>query len=336
MKRRLLRPSRWYGIIAALLFDPLPARRRRYSLLNLHGVLAVLFGLSMIVSAQKQVIPVWPGVAPGSENWTQKEVEYLNPQKQTMIRNVVRPTMTAFMPDRSKANGTAVIVCPGGGFRFLSWQSEGTEVAQWLRDRGVAAFVLKYRLLDTGATEAEFQKALAELFSMISRISSGDSSTPAINDIAMQNIITMAATDGKQAIKVVREHASEWGIALDRVGIMGFSAGGLLTDEVALHHDAESRPDFVAPIYGAPFAQVSVPPDAPPMFILCANDDPLASSGSARLFSEWKAAGKAVELHVYSKGGHGFGMNKQGLPADHWIDRFSDWLEVQGLLKPTH
>src|ERR1043166_6573978 len=113
----------------------------------------ILSGVSMMAYAEQMVLPIWPGAAPGSETWTQKEVTYQNPQKEAMVRNVVRPTLTAFLPERSKANGTAVIVCPGGGFRFLSWQTEGTEVARWLADHGVAAFVLKYRLVDTGRSE---------------------------------------------------------------------------------------------------------------------------------------------------------------------------------------
>src|SRR5436190_2139043 len=129
-----------------------------------------LLCVSWAAQAQQPVIPIWPGVAPGSERWTQKEVEGAGSAMGYVVRNVVRPTLTAYLPDRSKATGTAVIVCPGGGFRFLSWKSEGTEVAEWLRDHGVAAFVLKYRLVDTGATEEEFRKALTALFSSITRL----------------------------------------------------------------------------------------------------------------------------------------------------------------------
>ena len=131
---------------------------------------------------------------------------------------------------------------------------------------------------------------------------------------------------------MVRERATEWGIALDRIGIIGFSAGSTVTVSVALEHDAGSRPDFAGAIYGAGRQDVPVPADAPPLFILCADDDLMASPESVRLYSDWKAAGHPVELHIYSKGGHGFGMNKQGLPSDTWIDRFGDWLRVQGLL----
>ena len=283
------------------------------------------------VSAQETVIPVWPGVAPGSENWKQQEVTYLN-GTQKMVRNVVTPTLTAYLPDHAKANGTAVVVCPGGGFHFLSWDSEGTEVAKWLQTRGVAAFVLKYRLIDTGATPSEFQRHLDILFGRKSPEGKEVVQTPA-EEAERKAIPGLASADGRQAMKVVRQRAAEWGVAPDRIGILGFSAGGAVTMGVVMNADAESRPNFAAPIYGGDTGGMPVPTDAPPLFILVANDDPGASLGSARLYTEWRTAGKSAELHVYSKGGHGFGMNRRGLPVDTWIERFGDWLSVQGLLK---
>lgn len=286
--------------------------------------------------AQEPVIPIWQGVAPGSEKWTQKEVEYLNPGNEKMIRNVVSPALVAYLPERSKANGTAVIVCPGGGFRFHSWQTEGTMVAEWLRERGVAAFVLKYRLVDTGATEAEFQAKMAEFFKSLSAASSsGKPASKAVSDPATAEVVALAGEDGRQAVRVVRRRASEWGIASDRIGIMGFSAGGMVTSQAILKYDAESRPNFAAPIYGAPFDGVTVPKDAPPIFILCATDDSLMADECVRLYTQWKAAKRPAELHLYSKGGHGFGMRAQGLPIDRWIERFGDWLQLQGLLKSS-
>ena len=283
-----------------------------------------LLALATLLPAQRLVIPVWPGAAPGSEDWTQKEVDFLSPQKEKMVRNIVRPTLTAYLPDKSKATGTAVIVCPGGGFRLLSWQSEGTDVAEWLQSRGVAAFVLKYRVIDTGATEQEFRKAMAEFFEKISR-----GGTSAVDT----GIRDLAAADGREAVKIVRKRASEWGISPDRIGIMGFSAGGMVTMSVALKHDADSRPDFAAPIYGTSPPGATVPADAGPAFILCAGDDPLIPpSASQQIYSMWKEAGRTAELHVYAKGGHGFGMKRQNLPVDHWIDRFGDWLVEQRLV----
>ncbi len=303
-------------------------------------VQAIITGVLMLCPvgfAQQPVIPVWPGVAPGSEQWTQTEAEYLNPGKQKMVRNIVSPTLTAYLPSRDTANGTAVIVCPGGGFRFLSWQSEGTDVAQWLAARGVAAFVLKYRLVNTGASEQEYQKAVAELFARINRAKAGRVATAQDvlkGDLETDKVRSLAISDGRQAVKVVRQRAAEWGISPDRIGIMGFSAGAVVTMGVVMDHEADSRPNFAAPIYGGGTGGAAIPSDAPPLFILAANDDTLAAAGSAKLYSQWNTAGLPVELHIYSKGGHGFGMNKRGLPVDHWVDRLGDWLESQGLFKP--
>ena len=298
------------------------------------GSVAGLLALTMIASAQEKVLPVWPGVAPGSENWTQKEVEYPGGDKRKMIRNVVKPTLTVYLPERDRAMGTAVVICPGGGFHFHSWDSEGVEVAKWLQTRGVAACVLKYRLVDTGATEAEFQKHLAVLFG--TGKGPEDPAEKAKFDADRKAIPALAVADGRQAMKVVRQHAAEWGVASDRIGILGFSAGSVVTMGTVMSHDEESRPNFAAPIYGGNTEGVAIPADAPPLFILVADDDKPNAISSARLYSEWKAAGKSAELHIYSKGGHGFGMNKRGLPVDSWIERFGDWLNAQGLLKPAH
>lgn len=251
-----------------------------------------------------------------------------------MFRNVVMPTLTAYFPERSKANGTAIIICPGGGFRFHSWQTEGTMVAEWLQKRGVAAFVLKYRLVDTGATESEFQKNIAAFFKSLTEVvSSGKSAKTAVSDSITTQVIALASEDGRQAIRTVRQRADEWGIAPNKIGIMGFSAGGIVTSQTVLKYDAESRPNFAAPIYGAPLDEITVPNDAPPLFILCAADDSLMADESVRLYTQWRVAKRQAELHLYSKGGHGFGMRPQGLPIDHWIERFGEWLQAQKLLE---
>ncbi len=292
--------------------------------------------------AQEQVIRVWPGTAPGSESWTQKEVDYLSPQKEAMVRNVVQPTLTVFAPAPGTANGTGVIVCPGGGFLFLSWQSEGTDVARWLAQHGVTAFVLKYRLHDSGATDQEFQQHVAALFARLGagRGARGERPAPPALIVGApedaKDILPLDVADGIQAITVVRQHASEWHISPERIGIIGFSAGAMLATGALTHYTKESRPDFAASIYGNTVDASKIPADAPPLFILCAGDDPLVPAiNSANLFSIWNAAGHSAEVHIYSKGGHGFGMHKQGLPVDHWIDRYGDWLDTQGLLKPV-
>jgi len=302
------------------------------------GALVCFLAVPVRSLAQSQVIPVWPGVAPGSESWTQKEETTTLPplaEGGPLVRNITQPTLTVFLPSPQVANGTAVIVCPGGGFHFLSWASEGTKVATWLSAHGIAAFVLKYRLVDTGPTQEDFQKAVTALLSELAKPGSATSGGSAHESI--HKVIPLAVADGQQAMKVVRSRASEWNIDPNRIGMMGFSAGGIVTMGVLTQADAGSRPNFAAPIYGAGIVEdETVPSVAVPLFILCASDDPLAATGSVATYSKWKAAGYPVELHMYAKGGHGFGMNKQGLPTDHWIERFGDWLEEEGLVKAKH
>lgn len=280
--------------------------------------------------AQQPVIPLYPGVAPGSENAKQKEAVFIAADQQPRIRNVTRPTLTVYLPDRDKATGTAIIVAPGGGFTHLAIDKEGHDVARWLQARGVAAFVLKYRLLDTG-TEEEYRNRTAAA-ARATQPATAPGTSPAPNP-ERERAIALAVADGRQAVKLVRQRAAEWGIAPDRIGLMGFSAGGMLTMGVVMQHDADSRPNFAAPIYGGSTSGLPVPADAPPLFIASASDDPIAAVSSAKLYLDWKTAGRTAELHIYSQGGHGFGMSKRGLPVDAWIDRFGDWLQLQGLLK---
>jgi len=274
-------------------------------------------------AALPEIIPLWPEGTSGSENWNQREQEQFTPPPISFktVRNVTQPTLTAFLPHPAVATGTAVIICPGGGFLSLAIEHEGMDVARWLSVRGVAAFVLKYRLLRTKVRDEDFQRQAEAYFSDRSKM----------REVTKQ-IGPLAIADGQQAMKVVRQRASEWGVAPDRIGMMGFSAGGRVTTGVALEHDAQSRPSFAAPIYGALWEDIVVPADAPPLFIALANDDELAVDPGVALYSAWRAAGHPVELHIYAQGGHGFGMRKQGIPADHWIDRFGEWLQVQGFL----
>jgi acetyl esterase/lipase len=285
--------------------------------------LATLF-LSLFCTglvAQEKVVRLYEGPALGSENWKQEEKENRTNAWQTrIVYNVANPTLTVFPADPSKANGTAVVICPGGAFFALSIDSEGFDVARWLNNKGVACFVLKYRLV-----ECKTDDPTRELM------------TRGKLDDIVAPIVKLAMADGIAAIGYVRKHAKDYGVNPDRIGIMGFSAGGTVTASVAFNYSPETRPDFVAPIYLAynwTIKTGSVPVDAPPMFILAATDDPLGlGPHSVDLYRDWTAARKPAELHLYQKGGHGFGMRKQNLPTDHWIERFADWLEVQGLLK---
>ena len=286
-------------------------------------------------SDQSAVIPLWPDSAPGSEEWSQQEQETFLPLPShvpetflplpfevKIVRNIVRPTLTAYLPDPSIATGTAVVVCPGGVFHYLSIESEGTAVARWLCERGIAAFVLKYRVVQTEAREEDLITQLQERFSNPMQLMQ-----------QMQQIEPLAIADGQQAIRMVRQRAAEWGIAPERIGMLGFSSGGVVSIGTAMQYDAASRPNFAAPIYPAfSGTGIAVPTDAPALFLLAANDDAMGTGVSLPLYSAWRDANHPVELHLYAQGGHGFGMNKQGLPSDHWIERFGDWLQGHGLL----
>jgi acetyl esterase/lipase len=274
------------------------------------------------LAAAQEVIPLYPGTPPGSTPENYPEKAYFSKAWNTeVVANVTKPSLTVFKPAPKLKNGTAVVICPGGGFMALSITSEGTDVAKYLVARGVTAFVLKYRIAHTGedATE-EFTKLYADHEKFHETVG---------------NVIPLAVADGLAAVTYVRQHAAEWGVSADRVGIIGFSAGGRVTAGVAFHYLAEGRPAFVAPIYagGEISKDVPVPSDAPPMFVAAATDDSLGlAPDSVALYQRWMDAHKSAELHMYAKGGHGFGMRKHDLPTDHWIDRFAEWLELQGFL----
>ena len=277
----------------------------------------------MTMNNQPIVIPLWPDGAPGSEDRAQQEEELILPPSLKVVRNVIHPSLTAYFPDPAIANGTAVIVAPGGAFHFLSIDMEGTDVARWLNQRGIAAFVLRYRLIRTDPGSGAEVRAQVNA-NMQDREKMG-ALTAALRPLIL--------ADGQQAVRTVRKRAAEWRLAHDRIGLIGFSAGGMLTAAVALEHDAASRPDFAAVIYGAGRDEVTVPPTAPPLFLLCAADDDMAVRRSLQLFPAWKAAGKSVELHIYAAGGHGFGMQKRGLPTDTWIERFGDLVGWVGVVR---
>ncbi len=283
-----------------------------------------LFFLFVTVANAQKVIRLYPGAAPGSESWKHQEKEYFSPIWNTqVVTNVVNPTLTMFAPDPAFANGTAVIIAPGGAFHALSINSEGYDLAKWLAAKGVTAFVLKYRLVPTG--EDGVKEVMAKMSGGVGGV-----------DAANVDVVPLAAADGIAAMTYVRKHAGEFSIAPNRIGFMGFSAGGTVTASVAFQYTAESRPDFVAPIYAylGAVKSTDTPKDAPPMFLVAATDDQLGlAPDSVKLYSMWLAAKKPVELHMYAKGGHGFGMRKQNLPTDQWIERFGDWLGLQGLLK---
>jgi acetyl esterase/lipase len=289
-------------------------------------ILLRTFGLALFaasLASAQDVIPLYQGTPPGSEPANYPEKEYFSKVWNTeVVANVTKPTLTIFKPAPEQKNGTAVVVVPGGGFMALSIASEGTDVAKYLAAKGVTAFLLKYRLAHTGedATQ-EFTTLIADRQKFGKMVG---------------KVIPQSNADGLAAVAYVRQHASEWGISPERVGIIGFSAGGEVTAAVAFQYKPEGRPAFVAPVYAAAtaFKDAPVPADAPPMFVAAATDDQLGlAPDSILLYDKWIAAHKSVELHMFAKGGHGFGMRKQNLPTDHWIDLFAEWLDLQGFLK---
>ncbi len=271
---------------------------------------------SNIGLAQNKIIKLYDGPAPGSENWDWEE-KTVNMGPAEFAYNIVSPELIVFEPDAEKANGQAVVVCPGGGFHFLSMNNEGYDVAKWLNDKGITAFVLKYRT----------EHCLTDN-PMMEFMQKGPNTDKFNKDI--EPVVSMGIEDGKAAIAYVREHAEEYGIKPDQIGIMGFSAGGTVTAGVAFTYGEKSRPDFAVPVYPyvGSFGDPPVPEDAPPIFIAGATDDTFGfQTHCTRLYLQWTNAGKSAELHIYRKGGHGFGMQKQNIPTDHWIDRFYEWLE---------
>jgi acetyl esterase/lipase/lysophospholipase L1-like esterase len=277
---------------------------------------------AVAVKAQQKVIQLYDGAAPGSENWTydEKETKVSNFE---LIYNVSHPTLTVFPADPAIATGTAMIVCPGGGFYILAKAVEGNEVVNWLNKKGITVFLLKYRLAHS-LTDNPGQEL-------------ADNMKKGGFEEKIKPIVPLSVADGKAAIKYVRAHAAEYNISPTRIGIIGFSAGGTVAASAAFNYTADDRPDFVAPIYAymPPRLQGAIAADAPPMFIAAASDDQLGLvPHSVDLYSKWLASKHPAELHIYQKGGHGFGMRKQDIPTDTWIDRLGDWLKLNGWLTP--
>ncbi|MDZ4288923.1 MAG: alpha/beta hydrolase [Prosthecobacter sp.] len=274
--------------------------------------LLLLFPLFAVAGEVPQALPLWPHGAPDSE----ARVNEPEKTEGSNVTNIQNPSITPFIPAAGKATGTAVIIAPGGGHSKLCLGHEGYALGEWFRDHGIAAFVLKYRL----AREP--------------------GSTYTIQDHAM--------ADARRAIRTVRSRAQEWGIKPDRIGILGFSAGGELAAFAAMTNDpgkadaadvierASSRPDFQALIYPGTSGLFNAAKGMPPLFIACGyHDRPDIAEGMATLYLKYKAAGVPAELHIYSNAKHGFGYRPDAAPtaASKWPERLTEWLSDSGLLK---
>jgi acetyl esterase/lipase len=285
----------------------------------------------------EEVVALWPDGPPGGKAPYDEQVfrrAVAGGAETDMLRNVSTPSLTVYRPDPAKANGIGVIVCPGGGWRILAWEHEGVDVARWLAARGYSAFLLKYRLTPTEPDPAKYEaESAATAARMTARLAAAKPArrfSELVTDEAIRAGREMAHADGRRALAIVRERAAEWGVKDGKVGMIGFSAGAFLAADVAM--DPGGAPlAFVAPIYGGDTGGRPVPADAPPMFIAVAVDDRLLFTMVRTLFDDWTDAGKPAEMHAFTRGGHGFGTARQGLPSDGWLSQFGDWLVDQGL-----
>lgn len=277
---------------------------------------------TLVQAAEPVTLKLWPdgpptAMAPKSEA-TAKLIQSYGGATPSRLTDVADPTITVYRPE--KPNGASVIVAPGGGFMFLSYAHEGTHVCEWLNTLGVTAVLLKYR------TPTRDEKQAFEL----------------------------PVQDAQRALGLVRHHADEWKLDPRRVGLLGFSAGANLAGHAAwdrgartytqnLELDDPAGPNFLVFIYGGGFLDqedksrfregFSIPADAPPAFFLVAHDDKLNPVEAAMLYLEYKKRDLSAELHIYAKGGHGFGMRKDGKPINDWPGRCNEWMSSLGLLE---
>jgi acetyl esterase/lipase len=293
-------------------------------------ILTVVFSTSA-----QQVVRLYNGAAPSTTDPNIKEkITYAQDGSITGISDVVEPSMTVYLPDPAKATGTAVVVLPGGALRFLSWDNEGVKVAKWLNERGIAAFILKYRVYTGGMQQAASSgqqppmtiRLTVDQFGQLNNANANPSADPQMN-----KVLDMAAADAREALRIIRNRAGEWRVNPDKTGYMGFSAGGGVELAAVIGNtDKTSMPAFIGSAYGPSLIDVVVPQPAPPLFIATAADHMNVAAGCLALFMAWKKAGGEAELHVYGKGKGAFGMTQQGLPSDTWIDSFYTWLRSEG------
>ena len=286
-------------------------------MLNLKNIhLFVIILLYLAPCAAQEMIEL-PHQDPGNIQWAESTNEYYSKDWKTQVlTNVSKPTLEVFRPVVVPPNGTGVIIAPGGGLYALSINKEGKDVARWLNQKGITAFVLNYRLVPTG------DDGVRELQTDGEKV--GEKIKP---------ILPLSVADGLTAVSYVREHASELGVNPDKIGFMGFSAGGSVAIGVAFNANIDNMPNFLVPVYAwmTIMGEYEAPEEAPPIAVVCAADDLLAQE-SIKLYAEWQDAGVPSEMHLYSKGGHGFGMMKQNLPVDTWLTRVYEWAVAEGLV----
>jgi acetyl esterase/lipase len=300
------------------------------TVVRVFGVLSVCL---CAFAADPVELRLWPGKAPGSENWTVPE-SITNRGGNRVATNVSDPTLTVYLPDASKANGAAVLVAPGGALQALSLDGEGVRVAEWLNGKGIAAFVLKYRLRQQqSAQNAAGGPPAGGVPRQELKIVKGNAN-PAPGDAVLDEVLRMGVADAQQALLLVRRNAEQWHVDPKRVGMMGFSAGGGVSVGTVVANVPGASADFLISVYGPSLQDVNVPASAPPLFVAVGSNHFNVTNGCLALFAEWKKAGKPAEIHVYDRVSAGFAMSKRGLPVDTWPDRLLDWMQLHHLLQP--
>jgi acetyl esterase/lipase len=284
-------------------------------------------------------LELWPGKAPGSEDWTIPETVTVSASGDRVLANVSEPTLTVFLPDATVATGAAAVIAPGGALRVLGFDNEGVKVAQWLNERGIAGFVLKYRTLQQDPSAARGPLPGMPAPGAAPRqelVIVNANANPAPDDAALGRVLELAVADAQTALALVRSRASEWRVDPKRVGIIGFSAGGGVAVGTVLASQADTSPNFLVSVYGPSLQDVAVPAHAPPLFVAVGATHFNVTSGCLALFAAWKAAGMPAEIHVYDGISAGFGMTKRGHPVDGWTDRLHEWLVARELTRPVN
>ncbi len=292
---------------------------------------------SVMPSHAQTELRLWPGEAPGSEQLVDTGVDHDDrPPAIALSRTSAIRRLTVFLPDAAIATGAAVVIAPGGALRVLAFDNEGVKLAEWLNERGIAGFVLKYRTLqqDPSAPRGP-PPGMPGAGSARRRSSSSSTPTriPHRTTPRSREVLELAVADAQAALKLVRSRADQWGIDRERVGIIGFSAGGGVAVGTALAAKSDASPDFLVSVYGPSLQDVNVPAHAPPLFIAVGATHFNVTNGCLALFAAWKAAAKPAEIHVYDGISAGFGMTKRGNPVDGWTDRLHEWLVARELTR---
>lgn len=290
-----------------------------------------ILALAFTVSAfAQQEIRLYDGVAPGSEGVQDNERINRAPDGTIQtISGVVTPSITVYLPSADKATGTAIILCSGGGLMSHSWGSDVINMARWLNERGIAAIGLKYRTRVMGGGPGGPRmggggQALSASVTEFSKITKSNAN-PDTSESGIKNIDN-AINDALRAMQIVREHAAEWHINPDKIGYLGFSAGGGVGIGATVRADAQHRPAFIATIYGPSLIDVEVPENAPKLFIATRGDHHNVAAGLVSLYLDWKRAGANAEMHLYDDGTGPFGPDDPGNTSGTWRESLYRWL----------